>query len=154
MPIRPENRKRYPKDWPAISTAIKNRANNCCEHCGIRQYSVVYWEDGRYHRLAGNGPCDAAGLGGVWPSYAPISYREACEFRNSANEWREPFDPKFIVIVLTVAHLDHHPENCDPANLKALCQRCHLRYDQQHHARSAYRRRKTEVRTLDLFANA
>lgn len=32
-------------------------------------------------------------------------------------------------VVLTTAHLDHTPENCDDANLKAMCQRCHLRYD-------------------------
>lgn len=29
--------------------------------------------------------------------------------------------------VLTVDHLDHDPGNSDPANLAALCQRCHLR---------------------------
>lgn len=32
-------------------------------------------------------------------------------------------------VVLTVAHLDHTPENCDEENLAALCQRCHNRYD-------------------------
>jgi len=26
-------------------------------------------------------------------------------------------------VVLTVAHLGHTPENCDPANLRAWCQR-------------------------------
>lgn len=38
-------------------------------------------------------------------------------------------------IVLTVAHRDHDPMNCDPENLRAYCQRCHLRYDQVHHMR-------------------
>lgn len=37
-------------------------------------------------------------------------------------------------VVLTVAHLDHTPENCDPDNLRAMCQRCHLAYDADHHA--------------------
>ena len=37
-------------------------------------------------------------------------------------------------VVLTVAHLDHDPRNCDPGNLKAMCQRCHLRYDAPLHA--------------------
>lgn len=37
-------------------------------------------------------------------------------------------------IVLTVAHLDHTPENCAMENLRAMCQRCHLRYDRDHHA--------------------
>ena len=40
-------------------------------------------------------------------------------------------------VVLTVAHLDHQPENCDRANLKAMCQPCHLRYDAAHHAATA-----------------
>ena len=35
-------------------------------------------------------------------------------------------------VVLTVAHLDHTPENNSDANLKAMCQRCHNRYDRQH----------------------
>jgi hypothetical protein len=44
-------------------------------------------------------------------------------------------------VVLTVAHLDHTPENCDPLNLKAMCQRCHLRYDRHHHAQNSRRTR-------------
>ena len=40
-------------------------------------------------------------------------------------------------IVLTVAHLDHQPENSHESNLLAMCQRCHLRYDSDHHARTA-----------------
>lgn len=36
-------------------------------------------------------------------------------------------------IVLTVAHLNHTPEDCQPDNLKAMCQACHLAYDQDHH---------------------
>ena len=31
--------------------------------------------------------------------------------------------------VLTVAHLDHVPANCDRSNLRALCTVCHCRYD-------------------------
>lgn len=37
-------------------------------------------------------------------------------------------------VVLTVAHLDHTPENCDGENLRAMCQGCHLHYDRAHHA--------------------
>ena len=40
-------------------------------------------------------------------------------------------------VVLTVAHLDHTPENVNPENLKAWCQRCHLTYDAPHHAANA-----------------
>ena len=54
-------------------------------------------------------------------------------------------------MVLTVAHLDHTPENCEPENLKAMCQRCHLTYDAAHHARTAYATRKAAAMTADLF---
>ncbi len=37
-------------------------------------------------------------------------------------------------VVLTTAHLDHVPEHCDDANLRAMCQRCHLAYDAGQHA--------------------
>ena len=40
-------------------------------------------------------------------------------------------------VVLTVAHLDHTPENCNPDNLMAMCQGCHLAYDRDHHAETA-----------------
>lgn len=37
-------------------------------------------------------------------------------------------------VILTVAHLNHTPEDCNPENLRALCQRCHLNYDKEHHS--------------------
>jgi hypothetical protein len=37
-------------------------------------------------------------------------------------------------VVLTVAHLDHTPENCGGDNLRVMCQGCHLHYDRDHHA--------------------
>jgi hypothetical protein len=36
-------------------------------------------------------------------------------------------------VILTVAHLDHDPEN-PAARLAALCAPCHLRYDNRHRA--------------------
>ena len=44
---------------------------------------------------------------------------------------------------LTVAHLDHIPENCSLDNLMAMCAPCHLRYDAKQHAES--RRRKHDA---------
>ena len=79
MPIRPENKARYPKDWPAISKRIRERAGGKCEWCPA--------ENGKPHPVTGSR------------------------------------------VVLTVAHLDHTPENIADENLKALCQRCHNRYD-------------------------
>lgn len=58
---------------------------------------------------------------------------------------------KIIEIVLTVAHLDHQPENCEPGNLKALCQRCHLRMDVDHHRATRARSLRAEMSTPDLL---
>lgn len=33
------------------------------------------------------------------------------------------------IVVLTVMHLDHIPENCSEENLRAACQKCHNTYD-------------------------
>ena len=41
------------------------------------------------------------------------------------------------IVVLTTAHLDHNTANCADDNLKALCQRCHLRHDAKQHALNA-----------------
>lgn len=42
-----------------------------------------------------------------------------------------------IKIVLTIAHLDHDITNNDASNLKALCQKCHLNYDKDHHRKNS-----------------
>ena len=55
------------------------------------------------------------------------------------------------VVVLTVAHLDHQPENCADENLRALCQRCHNRYDQKFRRGNAARTRRAAKQTRELF---
>ncbi len=98
MPIRPENKARYPKDWNAISLAIRERSGQRCEcmgECGVSHNITTL--------TAESGRCYA------------INYK-AHPITGSK-------------VILTVAHLDHIPENCDPSNLKAMCQRCHNRYD-------------------------
>jgi 5-methylcytosine-specific restriction endonuclease McrA len=55
-------------------------------------------------------------------------------------------------VVLTVAHLDHQPENCaDPENMKALCQRCHNRYDAPMRRRGIKARARDALRVPDMF---
>jgi len=44
-------------------------------------------------------------------------------------------------VMLTTAHLDHKSNTADISKLKAMCQRCHLRYDREQHAQSAYETR-------------
>jgi hypothetical protein len=53
MPIRPEMKKRYPKNWPAISLRIrKERAKDQCEWCddGVRCQAM----NGQPHPLTGS----------------------------------------------------------------------------------------------------
>ena len=107
MPIRPENKARYPRDWKRIADAIRERAGQCCE--GSPAYPDCRAKNGEAHPVTGS------------------------------------------KVVLTVAHLDHTPEHCDPQNLKALCQRCHLNYDAKHHAQTAWKTRRQERALGDLF---
>jgi 5-methylcytosine-specific restriction endonuclease McrA len=107
MPIRPENKARYPKDWAAISIEVREAAGNKCE--GSPDFP----------------DCRAAN--------------------------RMPHPETGSMVVLTVAHLDHTPENIDRTNLKAMCQRCHLNYDKEHHAKTAYATRRAAALTNDLF---
>jgi hypothetical protein len=55
-------------------------------------------------------------------------------------------------VVLTVAHLNHDPADCRDENLKAMCNRCHLRYDTALHVRHAAttRARALAAGTLEL----
>lgn len=55
-------------------------------------------------------------------------------------------------IVLTVAHMNHVEMDCRDENLKAMCQRCHLRYDQELHITNSYHTRKRGKAVGDLFA--
>ncbi len=146
MPIKPENAKLYPANWRAISLEVRQRAQMRCEFCGLHNYAVGYRDqDGVFISLGGSGPCDAAGEGLQWPSLTPIAYSEAREFAAASNTEADGKDSEghhYFVIVLTVAHLDHDPRNCDRSNLKALCQACHLRYDAKHHQETAYQTRR------------
>ncbi len=107
MPIRAENKLRYPRDWRMISRAIRARANNRCE--GSPQYP----------------DCDAVN--------------------------HEPHPVTGSKVVLTVAHLDHRPENCAPDNLRAWCQRCHNTYDAPMRLAGVRRRRRATLALGDLF---
>lgn len=106
MPIRPENRGRYPSNWKAIRASILERAGHRCE--GSPDYPNC---------RAGNG---------------------------------EPHPVTGSRVVLTIAHLDHTPENNDPANLRAWCQRCHLNYDRDLHKAT---RRETVTKMQDMFSD-
>lgn len=107
MPIRPENRSRYPSNWPKISRRVRSGAGNRCEGS---------------------------------PAYPD------CRAKNG-----EPHPETGARVVLTVAHLDHQPENVSDANLRAWCQRCHNTYDAPMR-RAGIDRRAHQARAIgDLF---
>lgn len=117
MPIRPENRGRYPADWPAISLAVRQDAGQRCEctgECGSEKHQ-------QWARLA------------AWDPAIPDA---RCPALNG-----QPSPLTGSLVVLTVAHLDHTPEHCGRANLRAMCQSCHLNYDRGHHAATRARTR-------------
>lgn len=144
MPIKPENKHRYPKDWPEIRDRILKRAGHRCEHadCKARNYSVGFWvlENGIYRWASHWGQNDN-----------PRTYAEARQVAAELNWNRSEEGPKPTVIVLTIAHLDHQPENCADDNLAAMCQRHHLAYDHEHHQRNAQATRRAKAGTLELF---
>jgi hypothetical protein len=107
MPIRPENAKRYPKDWKAISLEVRAAAGWRCE--GSPLYPDCRAANGEPHPVTGG------------------------------------------KVVLTVAHLDHVPENCDRANLRAWCQRCHNTYDMPMRRAGIAARARLADPTADLF---
>ena len=138
MPIKPENKSRYPSDWNLIRKTILKRANNCCEQCKAPNRTRI-----------------ARGAGPNVDTYQTVDANVYCANTGELLGRQRMSDfnlLKMVDIVLTIAHLDHVPENCDPANLRALCQRCHLRYDAQHHAETARATRKTRRAMGDLFS--
>jgi hypothetical protein len=113
VPIRPENRARYPKDWKQISLRIRTeRSGGTCECVG---------ECGDH-------------LG------------RRCDARNYA-----PHPVTQSKVVLTVAHLDHTPENCHDSNLVAMCQRCHNKYDAPMRRAGIKARKHADNAVADMF---
>jgi hypothetical protein len=137
MPIRPSERARYPKDWKAIRAAILERADNRCECTG--QCRSACSVGGRTCNVP-NGKIIRRFVDEPWV-WVPESCRPLDRLTGP------------IRIVLTIAHLDHTPENNDPSNLRAMCQRCHLAYDAKHHAQNARRTRFERKAVGELFAN-
>ena len=55
------------------------------------------------------------------------------------------------MVILTVAHLNHYPPDVRPENLRAMCNTCHLRYDQVLHVRNAHESRRNRKAAGELF---
>lgn len=146
QPLMPMNRALYPPDWEAISLHIRaGRALHRCEctgECGLHQPTP---------------------LGTLLTGAQRPTPRRCSEINRQPARW---FKGR---VILTVAHLC----NCYPLcgkeeHLKAMCQRCHLRFDRFRHAQnrlrtvnsSSYRNQRYRkaskqfgIEDLDLIAN-
>jgi 5-methylcytosine-specific restriction endonuclease McrA len=138
MPISAENRERYPKNWQDIRAAILERAESRCEFCGVPNGALIIRGHG-----AEAGTFIMATSGAIYDAQtgALLGYAQRSEYAGR----------QLTRVILTTAHLDHMPEHNDPANLRALCCRCHLLWDAQHHRQSAYHHRRANKAWGDLF---
>lgn len=144
MPIKPENKGLYPPDWPKISRRIRvGRANNHCEICGVRNYSVGYRINGLFTCLSAPPFKHPLGLS---------DYLAARDLQDHYNNFCDQ-DPRSIVIVLTVMHLDHDPSNCEDSNLLCGCQYCHNIYDRPHRNETIRLMRKKRDPQMELQFN-
>jgi hypothetical protein len=117
MPIRAENRWLYPIDWLQLSAMIRfGRAGGRCERCRRPHlHRIAHLGDGRWWDAEAQAwRADGGGLTKVGEGIALTGVRTT-------------------YVVLACAHLDHDPGNNAPANLAALCQRCHMRHDAVEH---------------------
>jgi len=106
---------KYPKNWmTVIRPSVLNRAGDRCEFCDVPNGAVVVRDD------------DA----GTWQTV------EGSAVNAARADGEEP-----VKIILTVAHLNHNVNDNRPENLKALCQRCHLRWDAELHRKNAAKTR-------------
>lgn len=126
MPIKPENKARYPADWQAIRARVIKRANDCCELCFIEN-AKTYWRN--------------AETGEAWSRWEIVRHNFDPD---SPPPWLRP-----VRIVLTVAHINQQPEDNRDVNLRALCQRCHNLIDLPYRVLNAAATRDARKLTLD-----
>lgn len=105
----PWNRSLYPKDWGSIARQVKDESGWTCENCG-KQCKHPDEQPLEFLEKIRTGRL----------SECPV----VSEYLEHPTRW-----------VLTVAHLDHNPSNCERQNLRALCAPCHCRYDLSQMAR-------------------
>lgn len=129
MPITKEKKKLYPPNWKEISNRIRfERAGGKCEECDAPHGEVIIRYPGatiNWRFVASTAPYD--------PSDDPFGKGRP------------------VKIILTTAHLNHDPTDNREENLRALCQRCHLRHDAELHQKNAAASRHKAKNNLDLF---
>lgn len=122
MPIRPENRDRYPADRPLRSYFVRFvRARGCCEWCGARHGATGF----RSGKVFVEGDADML----VAMKIKPVK-----------------------IVLTTAHVFDSAPEASSLLNLAALCQKCHLGHDAEIHKANRQRSREQRTGQLRLIA--
>jgi len=141
----PFDRTKYPDDWEAIRAEVLARAGDRCEQCNVKNHTHVF--RGTYD----GEPCYQTADGCVYCA------NTGALFINSeyADVGRVGKRDKATPVVLTISHTDHDTtNNGEPGNrpnLKALCQRCHLLHDKDHHKANARATRSRKQGLQSLF---
>jgi hypothetical protein len=135
VPIHRALKNHYAADWRLISDAIRfDRAGGRCEDCDRPHRTLI---------------CALAD--GRWFDPWRQVWRDR---RGEPDQGPQPGDAaslRRVRVVIATAHLDHNPANRDPANLRALCQRCHLRHDLAAHLRQRRMTCRRRYAIGDLF---
>lgn len=95
----------------------------------------------RYERAKGQ--CECSGECGLHRTHP--GPRRCVEMDQQPAQWAKG------TVMLTVAHLCQDSTCGDEEHLKAMCQRCHLRYDVKQHVANAARTRMAGRAMGDLF---
>lgn len=141
----------YPPDWKERVAAVLARAGNRCEctgECGDQHLSIEVKETPETIRVRNAPRCNAPNgeqiirrpdKPWIWDRHPECSlclggHREAGD------------DRKPVRVMLTVAHVQEPAEsgNHTLENLKAMCQRCHLCLDRDHHVANARATRRAK----------
>ena len=141
MPIRPDQKARYPKNWKAIVAARHVAAGGQCEYvsldgvrCTAKHHVWGYWAD----------------------EDTGFRAEDYTDSQAIARTWSQEFstrERKYVWIVLTVAHiLNDDPADVRPENLQIRCQRHHNRHDAKSRAQHAVITRRKQQTAAVLAA--
>ncbi len=112
------DKNKYPKTWKLIRARILKRAGNCCERCYVKNHVLIY-------RCPGS------------DFFRYVQKDEIAEvfedFKPGPRTYPVLKEKGWTYVVLTIAHLMHDTTKNEDSDLEALCQRCHLLHDMDHH---------------------
>lgn len=142
----PVDWKRYPPHWKEISWKIRERSGGQCEchgECGLHKTNP--------------GPrrcCERNGEPAVWAKGkivltvahlgAPRWTCPKCKKWNDSGRLAAPVHCECGELMEWMPGDPHDKMDVRDVNLKALCQRCHLRYDAAEHAKNSARTREAK----------